>query len=169
MLDFTATPPYQELLTSSFNLGRSCQDELIGSDTDQITLDQMQGFFVIFGILVGIAVAAASMRAVQTAYSGQIKKNEDNEAEGLTDAEMIVKVLQKVDEISRAISVSSKSAVPAADERDIELNLGQEAESANGPNGQCATGQEAPAQLIQKVQMLEAEKEVEAMRIRALE
>jgi hypothetical protein len=99
------------------------------------------------------------MRAVQTAHSGQIKKNEDSHAEGLTDAERIVKVLQKVDEISRAISVSSKSSVPAADEKDIELNLGQE----------------APAQLleaekeVQKVRMLEAEKEVETMRIRALE
>eukprot|EP00746_Dinoflagellata_sp_MGD_P033745 gnl/MRDRNA2_/MRDRNA2_180606_c0_seq1.p1 gnl/MRDRNA2_/MRDRNA2_180606_c0~~gnl/MRDRNA2_/MRDRNA2_180606_c0_seq1.p1 ORF type:complete len:430 (-),score=48.22 gnl/MRDRNA2_/MRDRNA2_180606_c0_seq1:225-1469(-) len=129
MLSFAATPGYQELLGRGFSIGRSCQDKIIDSDTQKITLEQMEGFFIIFGTIIGFAVVAAFIRAAKTAITSHHKKDEDegngpegHGAEGLTDAEMLVQVLQKVDDVLRAVSPSrSQSRVSLANEKDIEV------------------------------------------------
>merc|ERR1712039_1146791 len=76
MPSFSIEPSYQVLLRSSLQIGRSCQDEIIQSDTQKITLEQMEGFLVIFSILVGLAVVAAFVRAAKLRISGDYKKTE---------------------------------------------------------------------------------------------
>jgi len=111
MLKYMVTPAYNDLLTSSFSMGRSCEEQLVGSDTTEISFAQMQGFFTIFGVLVGIAVLAAVGEATSRRLSGQLKTTDSDGDEGITDAEMILQLSGKVDQILEGINAHGLQAV----------------------------------------------------------
>merc|ERR1711943_50773 len=91
--------------------------------------------------------------------------------EGLTDAEMIVKLLHKVDHVMEVVSGSSQSASPMGDEKDIEQNLSDSGPEKLMPQQQIKEAErQVPEQLMQQpLQIREAERQAETMKVRAVE
>ena len=98
-IKYMASPSYQDLLRSSFFMGRSCEDELIDKDTASITLAQMRGFFFIFGCIVVTAVLTAVLQSASARLIGKsTRQKEPGDDEG-TDAEMLLSLSGEVDQI----------------------------------------------------------------------
>jgi len=115
MLGLQGSPAYQTLRRDTLLYGRSCQTELIESDTQQVTLQQMEGFVVIFFILVGVAVAVAiAQRALMSFQAKHKKDGEDVEevaeriSQAQTDSEMIQILSRKVDKLLEGISAKGE-------------------------------------------------------------
>lgn len=94
--DFMISPAYPNLLQTAFSMGRSCEQEEIDEDAPEINFKQMRGFFVIFMVILVVAVLVAFLKALSDRFLGE---PDNDDCEAMTDAEMIVNLNEKVDQL----------------------------------------------------------------------
>lgn len=113
-------PAWNEIFDQEFALGQSCPENEVG-DLDPVTLDSMAGLFLVYGVIVVLALGSAG-------YARWVHEpNADKELNHMaTEGEMLKSLLSKVESVQELLGGSStkrsRSNTSGAQRNDFENN-----------------------------------------------